>query len=279
MTIMNALDFGMGQLADFEYPRLEASVLLCHCLGISREKLHTMPSSEISPDNYTEFFALIKERKAGIPSAYLTGRKEFFSRDFTVNSGVLIPRPDTEILVETAIDIFQRNNFVSILDLCTGSGCIAVTLQLELPGAAVSASDISDDAQTVFYANCKKHNVSIPFYKSDLFDKIECNFDMIISNPPYLTNSEVDAKINNKPFEPELALRAGYDGLDKIRIIAAKALDSLRDDGYLLLEAAPEQCTIIAGLLKDQDYSDIKIIKDLAGRDRVITGKKNGNKT
>lgn len=279
MKLKEAVMFGEKQLASLELPYLESTILLCHALGISREKLFTLLDDELSDRDFAVFRELIIQRRNGIPSAYITGKKEFWSRDFIVSRDVLIPRPDTEILVETAVKIAVENKLGSILDLCTGSGCIAVSLALELPAARISASDISEEAYRIFDANCARHNAKIDFFHSDLFQNINSKFEMIVTNPPYLTDCEV-AKLNEEGLhEPRLALAAGRDGLDIIRKIVEFSMDYLLSDGYLLIEASKDQCDVIECLLIESGYCQTDIVNDLAGRKRVVTGRYNGNKT
>ncbi|MBN1647665.1 MAG: peptide chain release factor N(5)-glutamine methyltransferase [Spirochaetales bacterium] len=277
MTIRKALAAGAGILAPLDFPQLEAGVLLCHALSFSREKMYASLNQKVDASEYHKYLELLEKRHRGVPSAYLVGSREFYSRNFIVNEHVLVPRPDTEVLVDTAIALFGQHHMHTLLDLCTGSGCIAITLYHELPGAALCASDISEQAAGVFAANCRLHEASITFFHSDLFDAVKGRFDLIVSNPPYLCNHEVDEMETAGLYEPSLALRAGADGLDFFRRIIVKSMDYLTDNGYLVLEAGPDQCRTIADLLHNNAYSDISIRKDLAGRDRVITGKRNGN--
>ena len=278
MKMKEAVIFGEKELASLEYPYLESTLLLCHALGISKEKLFSLFSDEISEKQFTAFTDLVSRRKKGIPAAYITGKKEFWSRDFIVSSDVLIPRPDTEILVETAVKIIRENKLKRVLDLCTGSGCIAVSLALELPECRISASDISEKAYMIFTENCSRHNVNINFILSDLFSGIDSEFDMIVTNPPYLTDLEVRKMQEEGLYEPSLALSAGSDGLDIIRKIIKYSADYLSKAGYLLIEASNDQCDDIECIMIDSGYCQTGIVNDLAGRKRVISGRINGNK-
>lgn len=278
MKRKEALRFGTKELASLDLPWLESSLLLCHVLGISREKLYSTMTDELSEIHFSNYRELIRKRKTGMPSAYITGKKEFWSRDFIVNNNVLVPRPDTEVLVETAIRLSRKNNIRSIHDLCTGSGCIAVSLALELPDCSITASDISNAASGVFHKNCDKHGADIRFFLSDLFGNISLKFDMIVSNPPYLTEQEVENKKIEGLFEPASALAAGSDGLDIIRDIIRLSVDYLEREGYLLIEASPDQCDNIQCYMIDSGFYWTEIENDLAGRKRVVCGKLNGNK-
>lgn len=277
MNIREALFEAVSKLKSFELPNMEASILLCHTLDITKEQLYTSFNNPLTQKEEDLFFSFVKRRINGEPSAYITGHKEFYSRDFSVSSDVLIPRPDTEILVEKAIELYKKNSGNSILDLCTGSGCIAVTLALELPGSEITAADISPAALAVFKENCCIYVLDIQAVQSDLFQSISSKFSMIVSNPPYVKSGEVDGKVKDGLYEPALALTAGEDGLEIIKEIIPQSLDYLLDDGYLLLEAGFDQCEIIRDLMIQAGYTETGIKKDLAGRNRVIYGRKDGN--
>ena len=278
MKIKEALKYGEEKLASLDLPFLESSLLLCHILDTEKEKLFSMMTDEISGSSFSEFAELVRKRLSGVPYAYITGSREFFSRDFYVNENVLIPRPDTEVLIEAALEIASENRIETILDLCTGSGCIAVTLALELPESSVYASDVSAGALDVYKENCRRYAVRPACFLSDLFENINGKFNMIASNPPYLTDNEVREKETEGLFEPALALAAGADGLGIIRKIIKISVDYLESDGYLLLEASPDQCDAVKYMMLESGFGDTMIINDLAGRNRVTIGKFYGNK-
>lgn len=265
-----------------ETPFLDAQVMLQHCCGIAREKLLADYNEEIDPGLLQRLEKMVEKRVSGYPVAYITGKKEFYGRVFSVDERVLIPRCDTEVLVEKALLEAQKlycagKKPVRILDLCTGSGCLAITLKCELGSrASITASDISSGAEEVFGVNCSSlAGGNITFMPGNLFEPFVPGkdiFDIIVSNPPYLTRSHVDEMKSAAWPEPDLALLGGEDGLELVRKIADKAVDFLDDTGMLCMEADPEQMVSIAAMLTEAGFSRLSIEKDLAGRERVISG-------
>ena len=247
----------------------------------NREKLFAMYPERIPAEILEHFNSLVEKRLTGLPVSYIRNSKEFFGRDFYVDSSVLVPRPDTETLVETAMEITDRlagrsSRTLQVLDLCTGSGCIAVTLKAERPGLNITASDISAEALKTAAINAERHGTAITFNESGLFDKIREKFDIIVTNPPYVTAGETaEMKASGWP-EPGLALDGGEDGLDLIRRIIKSSLDYLNNNSYLLIEAGAQQSDEIKQLMRLSGFEDIFSIKDLAGRDRVTGGRING---
>ena len=277
MTVRDLIRTGSEKIESRwkDTPVLDASVILCHILKISREKL--LISYDMEIDNKTEdiFLKAVEKRISGNPVAYITGKKEFFGYDFYVKEGILVPRSDTEILVEEVLKAAEKSadKKIRILDLCTGSGCIAITLSKSLPGAVVDASDISDISEEIFRKNCFSLNEKkINFIKSNLFENITEKYDIIVSNPPYLTDSHVDKMIERDWPEPESALRGGSDGLDFIRIITKEAGNYLKSGGVLAYEADPSQMNKIEQIMKDNSFSEITVTEDLSRRKRVIKG-------
>ena len=263
---------------DLEDPMLEARVLLSF-LGFSPLKQITDKNGEVSQKTADEATSMMKKRASGYPMAYITGVKEFWGMEFKVNENVLIPRPDTETLVEMAIELYKENDLKGdILDLCTGSGAVATAIAKELE-KDVKLSDISPSA-----AETAKENYECLIGRSadirvgDLFEKWEgCRFSLIVSNPPYLTAkwcNEVDEDVKK---EPRLALYGfDEDGLGIIRRIIADSGKFLEKGGYIALECDYRQCSTLAKLLETEGYSGVNIKKDLAGKDRVVYGKYNG---
>ena len=280
MTIRQALSIGASQIEGRwpETPQLDASVILAAVLGASREKLLASLGDELNATSYAAFQGGVKRRVAGEPVAYITNHQEFYALDFYVDNRVLVPRADTEILVETALEYIKPGS--RVLDLCTGSGCIAIAIKHTVPGALVEAADVSEEALAVFRRNAETllpgQDLSgqIVTHKSDLLNHItgHARYDVIVSNPPYLTRSETARmKADNWP-EPPLALDGGEDGLHFIRRIVADARSRLLSGGRLLFEADPAQMDAIKIEFEKYKYNDIIIRKDLAGRDRVIAG-------
>ncbi|MBQ3713795.1 MAG: peptide chain release factor N(5)-glutamine methyltransferase [Spirochaetia bacterium] len=286
MTIREAIKIGTAQIEERwpETPYLDATVILAAVLGASREHLLASLSDELETASYDEFLRGVMRRKAGEPVAYITNHQEFYALDFYVDNRVLVPRADTEILVETALGYIKPRS--RVLDLCTGSGCIAIAIKHTVPGALVEAADVSEDALAVFKRNTEallpRQNLSgqitgqlsgqIVTHKSDLLNNVPGVFDVIVSNPPYLTSSETSKMKGASWPEPPLALDGGKDGLDFIRRIVSDARSRLLPGGRLLFEADPAQMSAIKLEFEKYKYNDIIIRKDLAGRDRVIAG-------
>lgn len=274
MTYRDALREGAASL-ETETPLLDCAVLLAHAAGLSKEKVLASYPEKIPPDTLQRYRTCLERRRKGEPISYIRQRKEFFGRDFYVDPGVLVPRPDTEILVETILSKAAAGDTPpGIHDLCTGTGCIALTLERENPALRVTASDISPEAERVFYRNRKALGCRVPFIRTSLLAGLEGPYGIIASNPPYLPLAETDAMKERGWPEPQLALRGGRDGLDLIRRIIPDALDLLTAGGYLIMEAASFQMKEIDRLLENAGYDVRGVVPDLAGRDRVIWGRK-----
>lgn len=257
-------------------PYLDALLLLCQVSGKTREKILASIPDEVNQEIIAEFKRLLKIRKTGKPIAYILRNKEFFGHDFYVDERVLIPRPDTELLVETAVNLYKRglpDN--SILDLCTGSGCIGISLQAEIPDAEISLSDISRDALEISRINSQRIlGKELTLYHSDLLDSIPGTFSLILSNPPYLTLNECLQGDLAARGEPEKALAAGMDGLAIIRRLASQGFAKLRKKGYLVIECGFDQAQRVSEILHSAGFTQTEILKDLAGRDRVVMGRR-----
>jgi len=261
--------------------RLDAEVLLAHCLNLRREQLMVAGDLTIAPAAARGFETLLQRRLAREPVAYITGRQEFWSLDFTVTPDVLIPRPDTERLVEVALLCaarFPTSKPLRIADLCTGSGAVAVSLARELPSAQICATDISPAALAIARCNAEAHHVAarMQFIAGDLFDALALRpavrFDLIVANPPYVRCAEIVALAPEvSRWEPRMALDGGVDGLDFYRRIAMAAPDYLADQGALALEIgadmAKDVSVICAGTGR---YREVEIFQDYARRDRVM---------
>jgi release factor glutamine methyltransferase len=268
------------QRSGVESARLCAEILLAHALQCERIQLYTR-FEEIPPEAaLARFRDLVKQAATGRPIAYLTGTKEFFSLPFEVSPDVLIPRPETEILVERTIDLVRKSlaRGDAILDLGTGSGCIAVSLARHLPAARLYASDISEAALVVARQNAARHGVAerIEFRCGDLFDAWAAPgdqpplFDIIACNPPYVASDGAPIARNVGDFEPHLALFAGRDGLDVIRRLAAAAPRWLKPGGHLLLEIGFDQAHAVRSLLAGATWQDMVTYRDGAGHERVV---------
>jgi release factor glutamine methyltransferase len=274
MTVQDALHEGTSILyyAEAETPFLDASLLLAFALGISKERLFASLPEEIDPGLFMKFKKYLDDRCHGLPVSYIRHKKEFYGLEFFVDGRVLVPRPDTETLIDAVKAVLASGGkHKKVHDLGTGSGCIAITLQHLFPEIEVSASDISRDASAVFQYNSRHLiNRQLPFFYADLFEGLPGGYDIIVSNPPYLTDGEVDdLKIIGWP-EPEIALKGGSDGLYFLKEIIRLAPRHLRPHGHLFLEAAPTQIKILKDFMAKLHYINITVVKDLAERERVI---------
>lgn len=277
MTVRDALKEGSDKLSEpvSDTARLDSSLLLAHCMDITKEKLYASFPDQVSPEALNRFRELIEMRTQGHPVAYLTGTKEFFGLPFHVEEGVLCPRPDTEVLVEKVLSLAENDSTIKdVLDLCTGTGCIAIAVKVNSTGLNVSASDISPTAEKVFSINnCTLVDGCINFTKSSLFENIKGSFDIIATNPPYLTTDETEERMEEGWKEPSLALDGGGDGLDLIRTIIDEAPGYLKAGGYLLIEAHPDQMESMRFCMEQKGFNNIVYLKDLPGLDRVICGR------
>jgi release factor glutamine methyltransferase len=277
MTVRDTLSRGVSALrtASIETPLLDASVLLADSLGITREKLFADLPVVLSPFAERVFLSRIESRASGRPIAYLTGRKEFWSLNFSVDERVLIPRPDTEILVEGALAILDRDRSLKTAhDACTGSGCVAIALGSARPDVAVSASDVSPEALAVFGENCLSLlGRSLPGYESDLLAAVPGKFDVITANPPYVERREAELMAARGWPEPFLALDGGGDGLDLIRRLIPQAAARLNSGGWLLVESGSDQTGRVVEAMKSAGFTRPSVLTDLAGRNRVSVGR------
>lgn len=260
-------------------PRLSAEWLLCYVLGLKRIELYTQFNKVVGQEQLSQLHELVKRASAHEPIAYLTGKKEFYSLEFEITKDCLIPRPETELLVERAIEFLRtRNGEQFICDICTGSGCIAVAIARNFANCRIVATDISDAALAVAEKNVAKHGLMnrIKLLQGDLFEPViaglgPAKFDLIECNPPYVSEPEYQKLAPNvKNFEPKSALAAGNDGLDIIKKIIADAGQHLKPTGTLMLEIGNEQGNVVRNLLETAGYfGDVKIEKDYSNLDRL----------
>lgn len=260
--------------ADIADAALDADLLLEHLLNVDKAYILAHGTDEISEDISGRYLDLIEQRKAHKPLQYITGHQEFMGLDFLVNEHVLIPRQDTECLVEEAM--IRTEDGMRVLDLCTGSGCILISLMKYKNDIFGIGTDISDGALKTARENARINGVDALFLQGDLFEALDGHdgkFDVIISNPPYIASRVIDGLMPEvRDHEPEGALDGGEEGLDFYRRIVKGADEYLSPGGLILFETGYDQGQAVASLLKDKGYFDIEIIKDLAGIDRVVRG-------
>jgi len=249
---------------------LEGEILLRYLLAIDRAGLFSDLDRELSPRQKKEFAGLLERRLSGEPAAYITGHREFYGLDFEVDQHVLIPRPETELLVELALKTARSHNMTKSADIGTGCGAIAISLAVHLPGAVLYATDISPEALEVARDNLKKHGVAdrVILLRGDLLEPLEKPVDMIVANLPYV--KEADLPPNGR--EPRPALDGGKDGLDVIKNMCRQAGGKLNTGGYLLLEIGQGQAEMVVAILcKAFPAAAIEVHKDLAGIERAVS--------
>ena len=290
MTAGEALVEGAALLrsSGADSPSLDASLLLCEVLGMTRARLLSRRDAEIDPENEAAYRSFLDRRKRGECLAYILGRKEFRGLDFLVSPAVLVPRPDTEILVEAALEAIDASSDrqtsgsphsgvslpYRVLDACTGSGCVAIAIKAERPQVSVAACDLSPAALDVARANSERllGSGAVEFFLSDLLSDVRGTFDLIVSNPPYVPGAVIDTLAAEVRREPRLALDGGEDGLDLIRRLARESPARLGAKGRILIESGPEQSPLVAELLRAQAFVAVATWRDLAGRERVAGG-------
>jgi release factor glutamine methyltransferase len=269
---------------EVDSPRLSAELLLSHVLGLRRIELYTQYSKPVAREQLDHLHSLVKRAGLREPVAYLVGRMEFYSIEFEVTCDCLIPRPETELLVQRAIEFLRkRDGPQHVCDLCTGCGVIAVALAKNVPDAKIIATDISEPALRVAARNVEKHQLQdrVELLEGDLFDPVipqldVSPFDLIASNPPYVSAAEYETLDKNvKDYEPRIALYAGDGGLDVYRRIVEKVGQFLKPDGILLLEIGYMQGPAVRELLQQTNaFADTQIEKDLQKYDRIVVARR-----
>ena len=248
--------------------RSDARIVLAHLAGTTREALIMHPEMPVTADVEAAFEAAVDKIARGCPVAYVTHRREFWSRPFFVSPAVLVPRPETETLVEEALAAIDARGCQTVADLGTGSGIVAVTIALEAPETRVTATDASPGALEVARINARKLGAQIEFLEGSWFAPLAGRrFDLIVSNPPYIASG--DPHLANLAFEPQGALASGDDGLDDIRLIAAHAPEHLVRGGMLILEHGYDQGEAVREILRSSGFADIRTVRDLAQIERV----------
>ena len=263
-------------------PSADAAILICHCLGITRTQLVLSPNEEIPQDKLEELMRIKAARENGEPVAYLTGERGFYECVFSVSPDTLIPRADTETLVEEAVadiaETFEDQPEIRILDFCCGTGCIGISVAKVLSEVFEKVhlvlSDVSEKAMAVCRKNAEalieEDNIEVTFNTGNLFEGLDGVFDAVLSNPPYIATSVIPTLEKQVQFEPVLALDGGADGLDFVRNIAASAKAHLVPGGILQMEIGYDQGKEARDILRKEGYRKISVIKDLEDCDRVV---------
>lgn len=276
MTIQELLTSAVEQLHSVtDCPRLEAEILLAYVLKQPVSFLHTWPEREVTEYDIIIFNKLLNERLTAKPLAYILGKREFWSLELTVNEHTLIPRPETELLVETLL-AFINNPIAKVADLGTGSGAIALALACERPKWTIYATDVSEEALIIARKNAQQLKLNnIYFSQGNWCDALPVNnLDAIAANPPYLSGPEWLEYKNGLAFEPESALISGEDGLDAIRQIIEKSQNYLAADGWLMIEHGFTQAMATQTIMKQYEFKEISTLKDLANNPRLTIGRK-----
>ena len=275
LRIDAALEAATEQLRQrSDSPRLDAELLLARALDVSRSYLFAHPEDEMDLDAAGRFDTTVRKRVDGMPMAYITGEKEFWSMTLIVSPATLVPRPDTEVLVEQALSHIPRKADWQIADLGTGSGAIALALARERPLCQVTATELSPEALAVAEENARQLAVpNVEFFQGSWTEPLDGKaFNVVVSNPPYVASN--DPHLAMLQHEPVAALDAGDDGLDAIRALASSVADILKPGGYLLLEHGAQQAESVTEILRLAGWTDIRTSKDIEGRPRVTAASK-----
>lgn len=278
-TIRRVLDWTRGHFEkqDIDDPRLTSEILLSHVLSTPRVKLYMDLDRPLTKDELATFRGLIQRRLGGEPTQYLVGFKEFYGRRFSVDARVLIPRSETELLVEAALRQVKKDQPARVLDVCTGSGCIAVSIAAERPQASVWAIDLMPGALAVAKKNAEAHQVDgrVSFFQGDLLAPLPpgATFDVIVSNPPYVKTGDLATLQREVRQEPREALDGGADGVQLIARLVSDALPRLKPGGLLAMEIGEDEGAAVRELLTRAGYQDVKIEKDLARHERLALGR------
>ena len=281
MTLRDTLASAISRLtaASVPSPRMNAELLLMFTLECDRAYLHAHSERKLSADEQSRYDQALAERERGMPAQYITGHQEFWGMDLIVTPAVLIPRPETEHVIETVLARVARApspaSLLRIVDVGTGSGCIALALAKELPGAEIHATDISAAALEIARANAARHQLEdrIQFHQADLLQGLgRGEFDFVVSNPPYVGDSEADqVQLEVRKYEPRNAVFAGATGLEVIERLIPQARESLKPEGWLVMEISGTIADGVRDLLAG--WNDVQIAKDLQGIERVVSAR------
>ena len=275
MTYREAIETGTRilQKENIADAKIDAWYLLQMACKIDRNFYYLHEEDELTAEQQSEYESTVHKRAEHVPLQYIIGEQEFMGLKFKVNSNVLIPRQDTETLVEEALRVAKPG--MRVLDLCTGSGCIIISLAKNVADISCTGSDISKQALLVAKENAKANEVEVEWERSDLFENISGTFDLIVSNPPYIPTGEIPGPMPEvRDFEPVDALDGKEDGLYFYRIITEKSPEYLTSDGYLYFEIGYDQGEAVSAMMRQCGYTQVEVIKDLAGNDRVVKGRK-----
>lgn len=273
MTLKEAYEYGQKRLADAEIDDavLDAWYLLEHVTGISRALYFLRMNEEMSEENEVQYKEYLETRANHIPLQHITGVQEFMGYEFNVNEHVLVPRQDTEVLVEEALKVIKPD--MEVLDMCTGSGCIIISLMKFAKQISGTAVDISEEALKVAKSNADKLDAAVEFIRSDLFEEVKGQYDLIVSNPPYIRTAVIEElKEEVKFHDPFLALDGKEDGLFFYRKIVKDSLNYLKPNGRLYFEIGHDQGENVKNLMEEAGFKEVFVKKDLAGLDRVVCG-------
>lgn len=275
MTYQEAVKNGekVLSLAEIADAKVDAWLLFEMACKVDRQFYYLHMNEDITMEQQKEYEIALKKRTEHIPLQYIVGEQEFMGLKFKVNSSVLIPRQDTETLVEEALKKVRPD--MKVLDMCTGSGCIIISIIKNVPSSEGYAVDISKQALNVAKENAKSNEVPVNFERSDLFDNVTGVYDVIVSNPPYIPTAEIPKLMPEVgSFEPLEALDGKEDGLFFYRKIVAECGSYLKDGGYILFEIGCEQAEAVTTMLREAGFYEVQVVKDLAGLDRVVIGRK-----
>lgn len=258
--------------AGIDEAELDARYILEYITGLNSAQYFIHSEDVIEKDKAEEFFRLIERRSKRIPLSYVIGTRDFFGLTFKVDENVLIPEQETELLVE---EVIKHSEGKSVLDMCTGSGCIAISIALFGKPSKVAASDISEKALEVARENAKSLKAGeISFIQADMFENVTDKFDIIVSNPPYIETGEIDELMPEvRDYIPRLALDGDIDGLKFYRIISKEAVKKLNKNGRIFYEIGYNQSRAVASILLENGFTDVKIMKDYSGLDRIVMAK------
>lgn len=281
MQLKQALTSAVDRLesSDVGSPRMNAEVLLMFLLGVNRAYLYADPERELTAEEESRYDEVLAQRATGMPSQYITGHQEFWGLDFIVSPAVLIPRPETEHLVETVLELAREVPRPKLVDVGTGSGCIALALAHELKSAEVYAVDMSAEALEIAHANAVRLQLdrSVQFLRSNVLEALmnTSGFDLVVSNPPYVGFDEADkVQKSVRDFEPRMAVFAGKQGLDVISPLVQQAHTVLKPGGWLAMEIGYSMRDIVVDLLSPTMWEDVRVVPDLQGIPRVVAARK-----